>query len=318
MIVQIIILIVEAMAVYMLVLGAHSMRRRYGHAFFYALLGALTAIMSWVTDAGVKIQVFDLTFVVGSTVFYTSLLLGVFVVYVFDGPQRTRIAISTVALVSILGPVVAAVLHYQMGADGNSPMVHVPMPSLRINAASVVTTLIDMFFLAIAWEYFGNPSLNIKLGLRTLLTLLGVMWLDVVLFATGAFAGSEAYFSIMTATLLDRLVVTVFAMPFLYGYLHRQSTKAGNAIENRPVLAILKKVAEMENELSQARNHIDRLSRLLPICSMCKRIRDADGNWHEVDHYIAKHSDTEFSHGICPKCAREHYPDLDLYGPEEG
>jgi uncharacterized PurR-regulated membrane protein YhhQ (DUF165 family) len=318
MIAQIVILIVEAMAVYMLVLGAHSLRRRYGHALFYALLGGLTAIMSWVTDAGVKIQVFELTFVVGSTVFYTSLLLGVFVVYVFDGPRRTRIAISTVAVVSILGPVVAAVLHYQMGAAGNSPIAQVPMPSLRINAASVAATLIDMIFLAIAWEYFGKPSLKMRLGLRTFLTLLGVMWLDVVLFTTGAFAGSAAYFSIMTATLLDRLAVTVFALPFLYGYLHWQSTRAGNTIENRPVLAILKRVAEMESELTLARNHIDSLSRLLPICAICKKIRDVNGDWHEVERYIASHSKTEFSHGICPECARRHYPEFDVYGPEKG
>ncbi len=317
MIAQIVILVVEAMAVYMLVLGSHSVRQRYGLTFFYALLGGLTAIMSWVTDAGVKIQVFDLTFVVGSTVFYTSLLLGVFVVYVFDGPRSTRIAISTVAVVSILGPVVAAVLHYQMSAAGNSPMVHVPMPSLRINAASVAATLIDMFFLAIAWEYFGKPSLRIRLGLRTFLTLLGVMWLDVVLFTTGAFAGSGAYFSIMTATLLDRLAVTVFALPFLYGYLHWQYTKTGNAIENRPVLAILKRVAEIESELTLARNHIDSLSRLLPICASCKKIRDANGNWHEVERYIASHSKTEFSHGICPACARRDYPEFDLYGPDD-
>ncbi len=318
MITQVVILIVEAMAMYMLVLWAHAMRRRYGYAPFYALLGGLTAIMSWVTDAGVKIQVFDLTFVVGSTVFYTSLLLGVFVVYVFDGPRNTRIAISTVAGVSVLGPVVAAVLHIQMGAGGSAPLALVPMPSLRINTASVLATLIDMIFLAIAWEYFGRSSLKIKLGLRTFLTLLGVMWLDVVLFSTCAFAGSPAYFSIMKATLLDRLAITAFALPFLYGYLHWQSAQAGHKIENRPVLAILQRVVEMEHELKRARSHIDSLSRLLPICAICKKIRDVNGKWHEVESYVAEHSKAEFSHSICPGCAREHYPDLEVYGSEEG
>jgi len=319
MIHQVFILIIEAMAVYMLVLWAHSLRGRYGHACFYALLGGITAIMSWVTDAGAKIQIFDLTFVVGSTVFYTSLLLGVFVVYVFDGPRSARIAISTVAGVSILSPVVAAVLHVQMGAGGNPPLLPVPMPSLRINTASVIATLIDMFFLAMAWEYFGRPNLKIKLGLRTFLTLLGVMWLDVLLFSTGAFAGSPAYLSIMKATLLDRLVITAFALPFLYGYLHWQSTEAGTEIENRPVLAILQKVAEMESELTRARSHIHHLSRLLPICTLCKKIRDEKGRWHQVETYIAEHSRAEFSHSICPECARKHYPDFDLYGsPQEG
>ena len=312
---QVVVLIIEAMAVYMLVLWAHSLRRRYGHAHFYALLGGLTAIMSWVTDAGVEIKVFDLTFVVGSTVFYTSLLLGVFVVYVFDGPRDARIAISTVAGVSILGPVAAAVLHLQMGAGANLPLSQVPMPNLRINTASVVATLIDMIFLAMAWEYFGKSRLRTKLGMRTFLTLLGVMWLDVLLFSTGAFAGSPAYLSIIKATLLDRLAVTIFALPFLYGYLRWQSAKAGNVIENRPVLAILQKVAEMESELTQARNHIQTLSQLLPICAICKKIRDDQGKWHEVETYISTHSRTEFSHSICPDCARTHYPDLDIYEP---
>jgi hypothetical protein len=175
-----------------------------------------------------------------------------------------------------------------------------------------------MVFLAIAWEYFGKSNLKIKLGLRTFLTLLGVMWLDVVLFTTGAFAGNPAYLGIMKATLLDRLAVTAFALPFLYGYLHWQSARAGNEIANRPVLAILYKVAEMENELTRARTQIDSLSRLLPICSICKKIRDVNGNWHAVESYIARHSRAEFSHGICPECARKHYPDLEVYRPKEG
>jgi uncharacterized PurR-regulated membrane protein YhhQ (DUF165 family) len=312
MIDQLIILIFEAMFFYFLILGAHSLRHRYGYAHFYALLGGITAIMSWVTDAGVQIQALGITFFVGSTVFYTSLLLGVFVVYVFDGPKNTRIAISTVAAISVLVPVVAYILHFQMGAIGNTTMKYVPMPGLRINTASVVATLFDMIFLAIAWEFLGKSNLKIRLGLRSFLTLLGVMWLDVLLFATGAFAGSPAYLSIMKGTLLDRLAISIFTLPFLYGYLHWQNGKAGNHIENRPVLAILMKVAQIEDELSRARQEIDRLTRFLPICSICKRFRDEAGNWQPIEAYIQMHSDTEFTHSLCPDCARKHYPNIDL------
>ena len=67
------------MVIYFLVLWAHSLRHRFGLAHFYALVGGLTAIMSWVTDAGVRVEIMGITFMVGSTVFYTSLLLSVFV-----------------------------------------------------------------------------------------------------------------------------------------------------------------------------------------------------------------------------------------------
>lgn len=335
---EIIILIAEAMVVYFLVLGAHSLRHRFGPVHFFALMGGITAIMSWITDAGVQVQVAGITFVVGSTVFYTALLLGVFVVYVFDGPRATRIAISTVLGISIMVPIVATILHYQTQIIGGVPMNYVPVPSLRINTASALTTFVDLIFLAMAWEFFGKPALRMKLWLRAFLTLLGVMWLDVILFATGAFAGTPQYFSIMSGTLISRFIISVFAFPFLYGYIYWQNRKEGVQIENRPVLAILKQVAEIEHELSLAQQEIERrkvaekerdklieelqlmisevktLRGFLPICSHCKSIRDDRGYWNRLEAYVEEHSDAEFSHGICPECARKHYPDLDIYG----
>jgi uncharacterized PurR-regulated membrane protein YhhQ (DUF165 family) len=329
---EVLILILEAMAVYFLVLWSHSLRHKFGPVHFYALIGGLTAIMSWVTDAGLVIEVAGITFVVGSTVFYTALLLGIFVIYVFDGPRSTRIAISTVVGVSIMVPLIAVALHYQAKVIGTAPIDHVPLPSLRINSASVFTTLVDLFFLAIAWEYLGKPNLNLRLWSRAFLTLLGVMWLDVILFSTLAFAGTSDHLSIMKGSLISRFIISVFALPFLYFYLRWQSNKEGIAIQDRPVLAILRQVAEIETELTAAQQEIERrkeaerqrdkvieelkgalnevktLRGLLPICSYCKKIRDDNGYWNQIEAYIQKHSDAEFSHGICPECVQEYHP----------
>jgi len=328
------ILLAEAIVVYFLVLWTHSLRNRGGLAYFYALLGGLTAVMSWVTDAGVRVNLPHVSLMVGSTVFYTALLLGVFVVYVFDGPQATRIAISTVAGVSILVPVISLVLHLQIGLSDSPPLTHVPIPSLRINTASVLATVADLFFLAIAWEYLGKPRLRVPLWLRSFLTLLGVMWLDVILFSTGAFAGTPAYTDIVTGTFLSRLIISFFAYPFLYLYLAQQNKKFGMVIEQRPVLAILKEVTEARQELSLAQQEIERrkkverekqqliealqqalgevrtLRGILPTCAFCKNIRDEDGNWQQLETYIQNHSEAKFSHGICPDCQAEHFPDV--------
>ncbi|MBW1784134.1 MAG: VUT family protein, partial [Deltaproteobacteria bacterium] len=255
---QSLILILETMAIYFLVLWAHSLRHRFGLAHFYALIGGLTAVMSWITDAGVKVEVMGITFMVGSTVFYTSLLLSVFVVYVFDGPRATRIAISTVVGVSIFVPLIAAALHFQMKISHDAPLGYVPVPSLRINAASVAATLLDLIFLAISWEFLGRERLHFYLWLRVFITLLGVMWLDVILFATGAFAPGPEYLGIIKGSLLSRLVMSIFACPFLWIYFKRQNRIKGIRIENRPVLAILKHVAEIKKELSLAQQEIER------------------------------------------------------------
>jgi CRP/FNR family cyclic AMP-dependent transcriptional regulator len=55
---------------------------------------------------------------------------------------------------------------------------------------------------------------------------------------------------------------------------------------------------------------IHTLGSLLPICANCKRIREANGVWTNIEEYISRHSDTEFSHGICPECMRQLYPEF--------
>jgi len=62
-------------------------------------------------------------------------------------------------------------------------------------------------------------------------------------------------------------------------------------------------------EIEAAMAEIKTLSGLLPICSNCKKIRDDQGYWEQVEVYIAKHSDADFSHGLCPDCMKKLYPD---------
>lgn len=65
---------------------------------------------------------------------------------------------------------------------------------------------------------------------------------------------------------------------------------------------IVAKVKRLERDL-------EKLSGLLPICSGCKRIRDENGNWAQVETYIGKHSDVAFTHSLCPDCTRRLYPE---------
>jgi hypothetical protein len=62
--------------------------------------------------------------------------------------------------------------------------------------------------------------------------------------------------------------------------------------------------------LRQSLEKIKVLSGLLPICASCKKIRDDTGYWSQVEIYIAQHSDAQFTHGICPDCAKRLYPQL--------
>jgi CheY-like chemotaxis protein len=73
--------------------------------------------------------------------------------------------------------------------------------------------------------------------------------------------------------------------------------------------------AELIVRLQEAMANVRELSGLLPICSGCKKIRDDEGYWSQVEEFISKRSDIQFTHSLCPDCAHRLYPDI--YPAEE-
>jgi hypothetical protein len=60
----------------------------------------------------------------------------------------------------------------------------------------------------------------------------------------------------------------------------------------------------------RAEDNLKVLQGLLPICSYCKKIRDVDGYWEQIERYIAARSEADFTHGMCPDCGVKHFPDV--------
>jgi len=76
-----------------------------------------------------------------------------------------------------------------------------------------------------------------------------------------------------------------------------------------------KAAKERENiilELQEALAEVITLRGIIPICSSCKKVRDDKGYWNQIESYIRDHSEADFSHSICPECAKELYPDLNI------
>ncbi|MDC7220301.1 MAG: hypothetical protein PQJ59_10190 [Spirochaetales bacterium] len=66
---------------------------------------------------------------------------------------------------------------------------------------------------------------------------------------------------------------------------------------------------EKNRALERADNEIKQLRGIIPICSYCKNIRDDEGYWEKVEEYLSRHSEAQFSHGICPDCAAKYFPE---------
>ena len=78
----------------------------------------------------------------------------------------------------------------------------------------------------------------------------------------------------------------------------------------RPHLDLLEIHRHLEDVVEEKMSEIKVLEGILRICSVCKKIRDEDGIWKEMELFIDTHSEAQFSHGACPECAGKLYPSL--------
>ena len=63
------------------------------------------------------------------------------------------------------------------------------------------------------------------------------------------------------------------------------------------------------SRLEEALQNVKTLTGFLPICANCKKIRDDEGYWQQIEEYIMNHSEADFTHGICNECVEKLYPE---------
>jgi DNA-binding response OmpR family regulator len=68
-------------------------------------------------------------------------------------------------------------------------------------------------------------------------------------------------------------------------------------------------------QLQEALAEIKTLKGFIPICASCKKIRDDEGYWNQIEEYLTAHTDAVFTHGLCPQCVKKYMEDIDKFVP---
>lgn len=78
----------------------------------------------------------------------------------------------------------------------------------------------------------------------------------------------------------------------------------------RQVLERTEELEDANRELQNALSEIKTLQGIIPICSSCKKVRNDQGFWQQVEAYVTQHSEAKFSHAVCPQCMEKYYEEL--------
>ncbi len=119
--------------------------------------------------------------------------------------------------------------------------------------------------------------------------------------------------SIWNSHIITIVFSTILALIVSFFVLKRENKiKSTINQKNQELEKAKRDLVENINRLEEASRNIKILSGLIPICSSCKKIRDDAGYWHQIEKFIKEHSGAVFSHGLCPACAKELYPEMKL------
>ena len=111
------------------------------------------------------------------------------------------------------------------------------------------------------------------------------------------------------ATGPDALLVATLGITLVIGNVVGAITAASLHAWRRQQYLALRAETELRRRLEQALAEIRKLEGMLPICSYCRRLRSEEGDWQPVEVFLKAHTDASFTHGICPDCLHDHFPD---------
>ena len=140
--------------------------------------------------------------------------------------------------------------------------------------------------------------------------IISVLIAETILMSVPPFLGSD----FVTSTtynfliLLDGVLLCLILTPLLLKFVYLPMRDNINELEK-----IRQELKNTIQELAVALTEVKQLRGIIPICASCKNIRDDKGLWQKVEAYVEEHSDADFSHSMCPDCAKSFYEELEKY-----
>lgn len=245
-------LLVEATVVFSVVLGVHALRRRTTLVYSYAVL-AFMRLGSWIATHNSMVEVGWLRLNVGSNVFFSAALLGVFLLYVADGRFAGRAALVVVVASGVLYTVMAVLMHAQFPGI---PLAMFPTSGLRASLASIAASLLDLVLLGLVWEGIQRQRLiAVPLWARVFGTLAVVFIADGVVYVPLSRAGTAGFVSELGGIALSRGLVAAILAPIVAAYLSFETRRYGLRLEPRAMLSIVLP-EDIERELVSARHQL--------------------------------------------------------------
>ena len=251
-------LMLQTVFFWFLVFILHRQKDRITLIPLYCYIALMTFLTHNLRDLGFAVVMQDWYFLIASFSFFTTLMLGILFLYLFEGPRAARLALWIIVLTSIMYVAVVGLLGLQVDTSG---WVTLDADKMKVYFWSVTAIIADFFFIALAWEWLSRIK-HLPQLFRVGAVIAGVYVLDTVLFVTGAFGGQPFYLSMLRSNLTIRLILALIAAPIASFYLSADGYREENRIKPKSMWEILNLKSDLEVQITTMESAIQKAQTL--------------------------------------------------------
>lgn len=238
-------LCLQTLFLWLIVILLYKNKNRLTLLPFYSFIAVLTLLTHNLSDLGFAITFNNWFFLISSFSYFTSVMLGVLLIYLFEGPRAARILFSTILFISIFYIGVVGILGIQ--AD-TSHWVILKYERYKYYFWSISAMVVDVFFLAIFWEILGKVK-KISVFVQVFLVVFGVFTLDTIIFVSGVFGNLPIYISILKGDIMTRLVLSLIMTPIITYYLKIEGFSEIDRVKPKSSFEILNFRSDLESKI---------------------------------------------------------------------
>jgi len=285
--------------------------------FNYMYLGVLF-ILTQLFGRTYSIEISPSLSITGGNLAYSAFLAAYMIVIIsITEPKKIRNLLYMLVMLSLFISIIYLIVSYFLELDQIVNIFNIPeeffIQSFGSNLVSIISFIIELFGLLFLLELVKK---TFKKRFMIIFGSIGCYYVMLILDGILFPLGMRIFYPTLEIPILSGILVKIICgsgffvlLGIYFTIFYSNITKY---IETPlSVRSMFLSKNQLIEKLQETEEEVKKLQNILPICAKCKKIRDDEGFWSQVEEYLGNHSDIRFSHGLCPECAEELLSDLE-------
>ena len=255
---QFIFLCIQTLLCWFLVFFIYRQKKSFTLIPLYSYLAVLTILTHHLSNLGFAVVFGQWYFLISSFSFFTSLMLVILFIYLFEGPRAVRLALRVILFTSFFYIGVIFLINQQVDSTN---FVILSWTNLFNTLWSIFVITIDIFFMTIFWQLLSKIP-RLQLLFQTFYVIIATFFLDSIIYVVGVYSQQPNFYSVLTGSLSVRLILSLVITPIATYYLKHEKYQETNTKNQKSLWEIFNFKSDLEVKIKSMEEMIEQEKKL--------------------------------------------------------